>query len=74
MATPPDGIDKALEAAILALEPVVTADGVTRPRDAMEAVMQLARVVDALEELEYPAVKHSYTGSEGQIDFTLRCN
>lgn len=53
MATPPDGLDNALEAAIAALEPVVTADGVTQPRDTMEAIMQLARVVDALEELEY---------------------
>ncbi len=53
MTTPPDGIDKALEAAIAALEPVVTADGVTEPRDTMEAIMKLAAVVDALEELEY---------------------
>lgn len=52
MATPPDGIDKALEAAILDLEPVVTVDGLIQPQDSLEAAMQQARAV-ALEELEY---------------------
>jgi hypothetical protein len=67
MVTPPDGIDKALEAAIAALEPVVTADGVTQPRDTMEAVMQLARVVDALEELEYQQLVARHESAGGRL-------
>lgn len=52
MATPSDDLDKALEAAIVPLEPVVTADGLIQLQDSLEAAMQQARAV-ALEELEY---------------------
>lgn len=67
MTTPQDGLDKALEAAIVALKPVVTADGVIQPRDTMEAIMQLARMVDALEELEYQQLVARHESHDGGV-------
>lgn len=69
MADPSHDIDRALEAAILALEPVVTANSVTQPRDTMEAIMKLAAVVVALEELEYRQVvaRHESRGGTGLL-------
>jgi len=53
MANPSDDIEKTLQAALDALA-LVTSNGATDlPEVSMEAIMKLAAVVDALEELEY---------------------
>lgn len=54
MTDPSSDIERVLEEALDALVEVTTHDGATTPPEvSIDAIMQLARVVDALEELEY---------------------
>lgn len=54
MTDPSPDAEKALEAALDALPEVTTHDASTTPPEvSMDAIMRLAAVVDALEELEY---------------------
>jgi len=59
--------DKALEAALEALKPVVAADGTIQPQDSIEAVMQLARAVLALEELQYQQLISRDQSGDGKV-------
>jgi hypothetical protein len=68
MANPSDDIEKTLQAAVDALQPVATDDGSTKPPEvSMEAIMKLAAVVDALEELEYQQLVARHESGDGKV-------
>ena len=52
MANPSDDIEKALQDAVDALTPVTSNGATDLPEISIEAILKLAAVVDALEELE----------------------
>lgn len=68
MPDPSADVEKALEAALDALAEVTTHDNSTTPPEvSIEVIMQLARVVDALEELEYQQLVALHESGDGQV-------
>ncbi|MFC7459157.1 hypothetical protein [Hydrogenophaga defluvii] len=67
MANPSDDIEKALQAAVDALTPVTSNGATDLPEVSMEAIMKLAAVVDALEELEYQQLLARHELGEGRL-------
>jgi acetyl-CoA carboxylase beta subunit len=62
-----EDIDKAIKAALEALKPVVSADGTIQPQDSLEVVMQMARAVLALEELQYQQMISRSQSGDGKV-------
>ncbi|MFC7460829.1 hypothetical protein [Hydrogenophaga defluvii] len=68
MTDPSPDVEKALEAALDALAEATTHDGSTTPPEvSIEAIMKLAAVVDALEELEYQKLVARHELGSGRV-------